>query len=109
MLAAAEDSAFTGRWDLYRGTWSAAALIFGTVDEESAGTGVYRVAFPPEPETSEYFEEWQYNSRTGSLAPLNSGALITAVVLFCDSQDDPSPYCVGWFDDIDRIKSLLDR
>jgi len=63
----------------------------------------YEVEFPDLSLSST--EVWQIQMDILTIQPVNSNALVSALVLFCQDRDDPSPDCQSWLRQLERISS----
>lgn len=86
------------RQEIYR--WWSLQIILGDVKHLGYGE-VYEIEFPDM--SLEFTEEWAIDMENYEIWPVNSGAYLMAVVLFCEDGDDPSTDCQLWFSLLDAM------
>ena len=105
MLNTVKADAIPARLELTnKAGWGAGLLVFGIVKREPGLQDGYRITFPPFPDQSNSVEEWLFHRSSHTVSPMNSGALLTATYLFCESRNDLSLRCDGYFAMIDTMK-----
>jgi len=65
-------------------------------------TDTYEITFPNF--GGEYEEIWGIDMKSSRIWPINSGALLSAIVLFCHDQNDQRLDCQLWFRQVDALK-----
>lgn len=62
---------------------------------------IYEIEFPCLGE--EGVEVWGIDMKTREIWPLNSGALLSALLFFCEGRDDPRAECQTWLSILDSM------
>lgn len=86
------------RQELYR--WWSPQIVLGNIKYLEYDE-VYEIKFPDM--SLEYTEEWAIDMENSEIWPVNSGACLMAVTLFCQGRDDPSADCQLWFSLLDAM------
>ena len=87
--------------------WALGALIFSRVSFiESEGT--YEVTVRPDP-YEPVREIWGVDMDTGSIWPIDSAAVLSAILFFCVDRDDTDIRCKSYFLITDKIVDALEN
>ena len=89
-------------------SWRLAVLARGSVSYVK-DKDIYEISVPAL-DRSEYRETWGFNDKTGDVWPVDSGALISALFLFCPHIEDIEPTdleCSAYLTLLSRIEEAL--
>lgn len=85
--------------------WWSPQIILGKV--KNVKNDVYEIQFPDM--SLEGVEVWAIDMGSSGIQPVNGGALLSAIVLFCRDKNDNKADCQLWFRQLDAIKQGLDK
>lgn len=78
--------------------WSPQLILGGAKHIEE---DVYELSFPDI--SLEFTEVWGFDMASSEFQPLNGGALMSAVVLFCEDRNDTRMDCQLWLELLDSL------
>ena len=85
--------------------WWSHQIILGKVKQIEGD--VYEIQFPDM--SLETVEVWGIDMNSSKIQPVNSGALLSAIVLFCRDRNDQKADCQLWVRQLDALMQGLDK
>ncbi len=94
----ASEQALTERQEILR--WWSPQIILGQV-KYLKENDIYEIKFPDMELEGE--EIWGIDMKDSKIWPVNGGALLSAIVLFCEDRNDQRLDCQLWFAQLDAL------
>lgn len=85
--------------------WWPTQIILGKV--KHIKDDIYEIQFPDM--SLEAVEVWGIDMNRSEIQPLNGGALLSAIALFCRDRNDQKADCQLWFRQLDALMQSLDE
>ncbi len=85
--------------------WWSLQIILGEV--KHIKDDVYEIQFPDM--SLETVEAWGIDMNSSKIQPVNGGALLSAIVLFCRDRNDQKADCQLWVRQLDALMQSLDK